>query len=265
MIKHFEKVLVQQSENYSILKKIPFNRPSGIKETLRASLRRHGMIDEIKVVKTSIFSEDGTKDLRILDAQNRFDTLMAMREPFDYIIEAETDSKMQIAQMIRAYNTARDDWKSIDHVNLYEALQIEDYVRLKKIMANYPFVSVRVAANLLRRIKSRSSGAMKLIKEGTFTITSEEYALAILDEIKTFADIKIKGKNFHPDQKFITAFSDLYSNFKPGEYKRIVMIDVIRTMLKAEDKPFIGLTNEQSRDKLFINYKNEFRSRVGKF
>lgn len=154
---------IKRTKDYSIFKKMEGNREV-------SQVRINKIIKSIRKVGYIISPILVNENMEIIDGQGRFEALKQLHIPIDYI----TQSGIGIEECI-AMNIYQTKWSNRDYIESYANRGIEGYILLKKLMNEYPMVSLDVLATATSKLGKFSSYT---ISNGTLILTDKIYELA---------------------------------------------------------------------------------------
>lgn len=140
---------------------LPFQRQASVRQTLVNSMKDHGFLGTILMIKSSLIS--GVEKLYIIDGQHRFLAARLLNLPITAnIIEVNT-TKEYLVELISTLNSTGKKWTIEDYINAYASLNNESYVKLINLMAKCKKLSSNSVVNLITLRQGKN------IKNGKFT------------------------------------------------------------------------------------------------
>lgn len=144
---------------------LPFQRQASVRQTLVNSMKDHGFLGTILMIKSNIIT--GAEQLYIIDGQHRFLAARLLNlQIAASIIEINT-TKEHLVQLISTLNSTGQKWTIGDYINAYASLNNQSYVNLLKLATNCKKLSLASIANIVTR-KNHN-----IIKNGKFTLTDD--------------------------------------------------------------------------------------------
>lgn len=168
-IKISDKVIYETTD-YDMFEKLLGNRDPKHEKAIIDSINKVGYIfDPITV----------NEKYQIIDGQNRLEALRKLGLPVHFSIEKGIG-----IDECRQMNIGRSNWSTEDYIYSYAEIGSQDYRRLASLLMEFKkrFMAEGVYAFAKPESLTESGGwtvrDRKHIKEGTFTMTQEEYELA---------------------------------------------------------------------------------------
>lgn len=131
--------------------------------------------------------------MEVIDGQGRLQALKILKMDVEYIIEPGAGIEQCLNMNINQTN-----WNLRDYIKSYSDNGIDGYVKLLKLMQEYPQFNCYVLMTATREV-SKTDG--HLIKSGNLTITDEQYDKAIekLEYLKQFEGLfdNVRGKEYY--------------------------------------------------------------------
>jgi hypothetical protein len=125
--------------------------------------------------------EKGQK-LEIVDGQHRYMVARKIKSPVFYIIGTSL-SLYDIARM----NSNTEKWKAKDFINCYKELGNDNYVKLEKLLTDFPGLPVTTAIALLATGKIAVGGSEPdKFQRGEFVASEQKQALHICKKVSAF-------------------------------------------------------------------------------
>lgn len=107
-------------------------------KSISASIKQHGFIGTVMMVRTRAFSRSNEWELRTLDGQHRISAAEMAQSPFNYITvqfqDDTDDTKENVTNLIGNLNTTSRGWGYVDFMNAYVSLGKRFYVMLSKLI-----------------------------------------------------------------------------------------------------------------------------------
>lgn len=171
---------IRITDDYSIFKKINGNRATlqNRVDKIKKSIQENGYITSPVICNDK---------MEVIDGQGRVEALKQLGLPIEYIIHEGIGIDECIAMNI--YQTS---WNVSDYINGYADIGDQNYIRLKKLIFEYP----RIPLGVITYVLNENISAAKEIKNGEFTCTLEQYEDAhdLLDYIcSLYNDINSVG------------------------------------------------------------------------
>ena len=157
--------IVYKTANYALFKSLPGNRLDYALrgERLTPSLKLFGQLEPIMV----------NEKYEVIDGQARLYALKKMGMPVEYIIKANVGHDACIG-----VNTSQQSWRLEDYVQSYASLGYVPYQYLFNLKQQFPMFSYS-ALSAVARGKTAAGGSIYSLKEGRFSITEEDYNMAV--------------------------------------------------------------------------------------
>lgn len=158
----------KQIKNIAVL---PFQRQACVRQSLVNSMKEHGFLGTILMIKTTIIT--GVEKLYIIDGQHRFLAARLLNLPISASIIEINTSKEYLVKLISTLNSTGKKWVIEDYINAHASLNSESYVNLLKLTTKCKKLSTTSIVNLITNKNGRA------VKDGNFTL-SENVADNIL-------------------------------------------------------------------------------------
>lgn len=200
--------LIYSSTDYSKFVQDDHNRDARTHRKLLASLTKRGWRDSYPAVVVP----DGGK-FRIKDGGHRITIARQLGIPVYYTVDNDADS-IPTSEI----NNAQMPWTNADYISSHIKRGIEDYKKLSAFSAETG-VPIGTAAGLLC---GGNSCVTEKIRDGSFRITTEDHARAVLAVVGAASNIVKWAKS----QKFIAAVSQIL-RYSRASHK--TLCDKIRT------------------------------------
>lgn len=164
---------IKVTDDYSIFKKLEGNRAvQTIRENkVRSSVRQIGQMP------VPILCNE---KMEIIDGQARFEVYKELGLPIYYMV-VEGIGLQECVTM----NATGTNWKVGDYIESYASLGNESYIRLRRLLQNYPELTM---TSVICAATGRASMPNETIKNGLVEITEDGYneAQKTLDYVKSF-------------------------------------------------------------------------------
>ena len=134
----FEEITFFTSKDYKLFHLLPFNRdvdPTHARK-LVASMKKHGFKGVLHVIKTKFV--DGTVRYYVVDGQHRLSAAQQLGIKFNFEL-TELNTRVTTAEFIAELNTSAKSWGTSNFLDVWSALDIQEYVKLKKIQKDTGF------------------------------------------------------------------------------------------------------------------------------
>lgn len=166
------------------------------KKKIIESVRQRGQIRNPIIVN---------EKMEVIDGQGRLEAFKTLELPVDFIINEGLDYEDCIAM-----NIYQDGWKLIDYISCHAERGIEQYKELLQLIQ--VFSKSFKTSVILYALNSKQYNNHKLIKEGRFECTHDEftYAQKKLSYLMTFIPIftSLKGHNEYYYMALAYCYSD---------------------------------------------------------
>lgn len=94
-------------------------------------------------------------------------------------------------------NNARNGWTLADYINFYAKQGVDDFIILQNMVSKYSFLPPSVIVSIVKDV-TMGGNTLKMIKNGSFTLTTKEYnrAIEILDFLNECAPyiLRVPGR-----------------------------------------------------------------------
>lgn len=134
----FKKVNYFETSEYSVFNNLPFNRNvdgSHVKK-LVSSMKKNGFKGVIQIIKTKFI--DGVLRYYVVDGQHRVAAAMQLNIPIKFEL-TELGSKRETAEFIAELNTSAKSWGTANFLEVWSAMEIEEYIKLARIQKDTGF------------------------------------------------------------------------------------------------------------------------------
>lgn len=134
----FTKVNYFESDNYVIFNNLPFNRnvdKSHVRKLVE-SMKKNGFKGVIQIIKTKFI--DGIERYYVVDGQHRLAAAAQLNIPIKFEL-TELSSKMETAEFIAELNTSAKSWGTANFLEVWSAMEIEEYIKLARIQKDTGF------------------------------------------------------------------------------------------------------------------------------
>ena len=210
---------IYETTNYTQFKRLIGNRKDDEVrgKALMLSIKTFGQLDPISV----------NEKMEVIDGQARLYALKALGLPVKYYIE-----KGYGLEECRQGNIKAKNWLIADFVRSYAEMGNVSYKYLEALKTQFPNSSYGVIVDIIRgRIGAGGGGSNKCIKDGTLTISREQYeeAVQVLDFVKSVARYIPTGGPSVP--QYTTALGTLYKHPKVDNARLYKAITTYPTML----------------------------------
>jgi len=191
---------IYETSNYDQFKRLIGNRKDDEVrgKALMLSIKTFGQLDPISV----------NEKMEVIDGQARLYALRQLGLPVKYYIE-----KGYGMEECRQGNIKAKNWLIADFVQSYGEMGSVSYKYLEALKTQSPDTSYGVIVDIIRGKFGTGGGTSnKIIKEGTLTITKEQYeeTVRVLDFVKSVARYIPTGGPSVPS--YTTALGALYKN-----------------------------------------------------
>jgi hypothetical protein len=117
---------------------LPFNRnvDKAHVRKLVESMKKNGFKGVIQIIKTKFI--DGVERYYVVDGQHRLAAALQLNIPIKFEL-TELKSKMKTAEFIAELNTSAKSWGTSNFLEVWSAMDIEEYIKLERIQKDTGF------------------------------------------------------------------------------------------------------------------------------
>lgn len=182
-------------------------------------------IKHIKKIKDSIASVGYipspilcNENLEIVDGQNRFEALKSLDMPIHYYIVEGIG-----IEEARALNIGRTNWKNIDYLRSYAESGNESYVRLLKLVEEYPNYRLQEIIGIAQNLVVISGFQVNKLNYGDFLFSENDYKKTKGRLDKMLPVMEVLSKIMGSRRLIVTTIAWCYS-VKGVDHKRLTKV-----------------------------------------
>ena len=192
---------------------LAFNRPYSVRPSLVESMKKHGWLSPILLLRTSII--DGVERLYIIDGQNRSMAAAFLDIPFCGVLynKKELTTKEEIVDLVSLMHRTHKGWGLKNYVHAYATLGFKDYAILYNTFNKNPY-AISSIANVIGGYIGKSD--LSSVRNGSFKVKSLKLAQETIDMANNL-DKLMNGRmlvSFHKTRVLIDDFD--FDKFKPN-------------------------------------------------
>jgi hypothetical protein len=184
------QTMVFQTDQYSKFNLIKGNRgidQNKIKKILADIERGTNLLPFVPILVV-----ENKGKLEIVDGQHRFMVARKIKHQVHYVV-CTTQSLYDIARM----NSNTEKWKAKDFINCYVELGNKNYIKLQKLLTDFPGLTITVAILLLATGKTgHNDSVVSSFQQGGFIVKFEKETYEVCE----------RAKEFKYDRRFTAAF-----------------------------------------------------------
>lgn len=156
-----ENIKTYVTSDYSIFKYLLGNRDINLQNvnSIVNNIRNNGLLPTIVIVN---------EKMEVIDGQHRIEAFRQLNIPVTFQIRKGLTLKDCIT-----YNISSRKWGVVDYINSYAERGIEDYIKLKKCLDEYPNFAPSTLATILNGKGAQGSGVSKPIMDGNFRLAHD--------------------------------------------------------------------------------------------
>ena len=230
----FKEITFFTSKRYDLFELLHFNRSVDqphVKKLVE-SMKKNGFKGVLQVIKTKFI--DGTIRYYIVDGQHRMAAAQQLGINFNFEV-TELDTKVSTAEFIAELNTSVKSWGTSNFLEVWSALGIGEYVKLKQIQ------------------KETGFQLTPLLEAYLFTSNQYDYR---------------KGRMVFPNEaasdKIISQMVDLNKYLPNKAYCRRAMVKVIRNPKYNHKKMLLAVKNYKNLVGGFTENERALKSELDK-
>lgn len=181
--------MIQKTEDYSIFKKHPSNRPIddlNLKKIVN-SIKMRNML-EIRPITVN-------QEMYIIDGQHRLEACKILQAPVFYIVQENAKDEDMIF-----LNNAQKTWSISDYIDFYASKGKKSYIQMKEI-AYKNDISIPEVLIFFSHMNGKS---YKSIKSGSYEKDISEYMIVIREKLSVISQIiAYLNEKLMGDKKFL--------------------------------------------------------------
>lgn len=216
--------IIEKTYDYTKFKFLRENRP----------VSKH----KVRKIADSILEDDQTawrpievnKDFAIIDGQHLMRACELLGKPVYYV--KNDDVQLKAIALLNAYTTS---WGISNFAHYYAKQKIQSYIDCIKFAEQY-HISISLAAGALTMTFHGMGGVREVFKNGRFSITHEEEARALMDEI---TEIRSNLVSVTTDREFYRSYTIMRQQVEFDVFRDVLLGKRLKIEPRANKKEYL--------------------------